>query len=885
MFIRELRACEGRNVFCHRPVLVMLLDLGPYARKPTGTLGDFTDKLLSVLPSLAEHGCSRGRPGGLVERLREGTYLGHVVEHVWLELMHLAGMEVSYGKTLSTEDEGVYEVVCEYTSREGARASAVTAVELVKSVLEGLEFDVPAAVEEIRRISARTELGPSTRAIVQACRKRGIPVMRLSNGSLLQLGYGARQKLVQATLTQHTGCIAADIAGDKSLAKHLLSEAEIPVPRGMVVKDEAGAVQAAATIGGPVVVKPLDGNQGKGVALNLTTAAQIRAAYRLARHYSEEVMVEEYIQGKQYRLLVVNGRVTAAAERIPTRVVGDGCHTVTQLVDIENRNPLRGEEHEKPLTRITIDPVALLVLRKNGLSADYIPRAGEVVYLRENANLSTGGTAEDVTDLMHPENASLAARAAQVVGLDVAGIDLVAADISQPISTTGGAVIEVNAAPGIRMHHHPSKGQPRDVAGAIVDYLFPPGTPARIPIICVTGTNGKTTTTRLVADMLRRQGLVVGMATTDGIHIGDRCLVKGGDTTGPWSARAVLRDPAVEAAVLETARGGLLREGLAFDRADVAVVTNIAEDHLGQGGVESLEDLAHIKSLTVEAVGREGCAVLNADDPLVAAMASRARCRVIYFSLTGKNSLVRRHLGAGGTAVFVDKGRVVVAAGNQVHHLVPVKSIPLTCGGTVSHNLQNALAATGTAWGLGIPPVLVKESLESFGTDPSHNPGRLMVREINGVRVVVDYGHNPPGFESVLRAVKSWGPSRLAGVIGVPGDRPDRLIRMSGWTAGRYCQRVFIKEDQDLRGREAGAVAALLKEGVLSSGLPEGSVTVETSELKALRLALDEAVPGDMVVVFYEHLQPVLDLLEEYAAGVVPKECPSLAPAMVAVAE
>jgi cyanophycin synthetase len=650
------------------------------------------------------------------------------VEHVWLDLMGRIGWKVSYGKTLSTTEPGVYRIVVEYTAKEAGVIAGKYAVSLVEALLEGRPFDLEGAVEEIRSLAAKTELGPSTKAIAEVCRSRGIPVLRLNQGSLLQLGYGAAQKMVQATITQFTGCIAADIAGDKSLAKELLAEAGLPVPQGYVVTAENESVNVFAGFGRPVAIKPLNGNQGKGVALNLATVAEVKAAFRLASTFCPQVLVEEYIRGRQYRILVVNGRLVAAAERIPAHVVGDGVKTVRQLVEQENRYPLRGEDHEKALTKIKIDSAALLVLAKKNYSPETVPQTGEIVYLRENANLSTGGTAADVTELVHPENAKMAVRAAQVIGLDVAGIDLVTEDIAKPLSMSAGAIIEVNAAPGIRMHHYPSMGVPRDVAGAIVDYLFPAGKNGRIPIVCVTGTNGKTTTTRLIAFILKQMGLQTGMTSSDGVYIGDQ-LVMEGDTTGPLSARMVLRDARVQAAVLETARGGILRGGLAFDWADVAVVTNISGDHLGQEEVESLADLAHVKSLLVEAVHHNGYAVLNADDPLVAEMAGRAWGSVIFFSQNKNNPIIRRHLGTGGRAVVVQNGRLALLTGSQVSNLGLLKKIPLTFNGTAFHNIQNLLAVAGAAWALNVPPAVIARGLQEFGTSPLHNPGRLAVQD------------------------------------------------------------------------------------------------------------------------------------------------------------
>jgi cyanophycin synthetase len=861
--VKEIRALEGRNIYCHRPVIKMKVDLERYALYPTNLLEGFADRLVAAMPSLREHQCSRGRPGGFVERLAEGTYLGHVIEHVALELQNLAGMPVTFGKTLRNDEGGCYDIVFAYLAKEGAILAGKQAVALVEELLAANPVDVAGLVTEIRNVTLATELGPSTRSIIDVCRERDIPVVRLGEGSLLQLGYGTKQRRVAATLTEATSCIAADIAGDKTLTKQLLDGVGIPVPWGGVARTEDEAVAVAAKIRGSVVVKPYNGNQGKGVALDLGSEKEVRAAFRVSANYSDKMIVEKFITGRHYRVLVVCDRMVAASERVPAHVIGDGKHTIAELVEIVNQDPRRGEEHEKPLTRIRIDPVVLFVLAKKGLNLESVPAWGQVVFLRENANLSTGGTAIDVTEQVHPDNRDLAIRAARVVGLDVAGIDMVTADISLSLRENGGAVIEVNAAPGLRMHLFPAKGIGRNVASDIVSYLFPEGTPSRIPIVAVTGTNGKTTTTRLLGRILEQLGLRVGMATTDGVFINGRKIIWG-DTTGPHSARAVLCDPDVEAAVLETARGGILRAGLGFDRPDVAVVTNISEDHLGQDGIETVAELAHVKSLLVESVPKEGWAVLNADDPLVLRMEEQAAGKVIYFSLSPDNVAVRRHLGIGGKAVFCRNSAVVVAAGNKVSRLVSVKEIPCTLHGIATHNIQNALAAIAAALALGVPFARIREGLRGFGIDPEDNPGRLMVRDIRGVKIIVDYGHNAAGYEQIISLAKKMQPNRLLGVIGVPGDRDDESIIRVGSVAGNGFNRLFIKEDQDLRGRRSGEVAELLKRGAEAAGMAAKRIKVVLPEVLAAAQALEQARRGDIVVIFYEKLEPVMELLHRF---------------------
>lgn len=862
MQILEIRVYEGINIYCFRPVVKMKLALGGMTGTLTNQLSDFNCRLLQSMPTLRDHHCSRGRPGGFVERLTEGTLLGHVVEHVALELQHLAGMDVIYGKTVRAEEPGTYYVIFEYVSKEGAVSAAKLAVQVITQLLDGELPEIGDAVRIIRETAVMTDLGPSTKAVAVEALKRGIPVMRLGEGSILQLGYGKNQKRMAATVTDSTRCIGVDIAGDKVLTKQLLGESGIPVPPGGVARTEQEALSIALGINKAVVVKPFDGNQGKGVALNLQTTGEIKRAFAVSQMYGDRVIVEKYILGRHYRLLIVGDRMVAAAERIPAFVVGDGLHSIEQLVEIVNSDPLRGEGHEKPLTKIKIDQVVLLVLARQHRNLADIPASGEIVYLRDNANLSTGGIAIDVTDRVHPDNIEMCLRAVKLVGLDVAGVDLVAADIAKPIEF-GGAVIEVNAAPGIRMHHYPSKGKPRNAARAIVEKLFPPGAPSRIPIISVTGTNGKTTTTRIIGHVLEEAGMHVGMTTTDGIYLKGKMILPG-DTTGPASARVVLRDASIDVAVLETARGGLIRAGLGYDYSDVGIITNVSSDHLGIDGVETLEELAKVKSLVGEAVHPEGYTVLNADDRYVAGLIPRLRSQLIFFSAAGDNILVRRHLGAGGTAVFVKNKTVVVACGNRLEKILPVKSIPCTFQGAAQHNVLNVLAAVAGCWALGVSTDVIRDGLLGFSAGLRHNPGRLNIWDVGGIRIVVDYGHNTAGYRCMVNTVQKFKYKRLIGVVGMPGDRLDEHIVEVGGVAGAGFNRIIIKEDADLRGRNPGETAGLLKQGALTAGLGEEQIRVVLNEPEAVRAALDEARAGDTVVIFYEKIGPVIEVINEF---------------------
>lgn len=862
MEILEMMAYRGRNIHSHHPVVEMKISLGEYEGRATNQIPVFNRLLLEALPSLGDHHCSRGKLGGFRERLEEGTYLGHVLEHLILELLNLAGLKASYGKTRSTGEMGVYRVVYDNPNEEAAMFAGRAGLSLILDILSGKRPDPRPILQEIQRIAARTGFGPSTAAIIQAVEQRDIPWIRLGDGSLLQLGYGKHQKRVCATVTALTSCIGADIAGDKALTKKLLGEAGVPVPWGGIAYSEEEALEIAREIRGPVVVKPYNGNQGKGVTLNLTAEKEIRAAFNVARTYSDGIIVERYIHGRHYRVLVVGDRVVAASERIPAHVIGDGIQSIRELVDQVNSDPRRGDEHEKPLTKIRIDPVALMVLARQGLTLETVPEAGKLVYLRENANLSTGGVAIDATDEICPENRRLCIRAARAVGLDVAGVDLVVEDPRRPAVQTGGAVIEVNAAPGIRMHHYPMSGQPRDAAGAIVDWLFPEGSPARIPIVSITGTNGKTTTTRMIAHILSTTGLTVGMTTTDGIYIGGERIVKG-DTTGPRSARTVLQDPEVEAAVLETARGGIIRGGLGYDLADVGVVTNISDDHLGQDGIVDLDDLVWVKSLVIEAIKNDGTAVLNADDTRVLAMAERARCRLAYFSLESGNIFLRKHCSEGGLGVYVKDGAVTAMKDGKEEKVVSLRSVPATLGGKAVHNIQNALAATAAALALDVPVEAIRSALKTFAKAPDQNPGRFNLIAVGDVRLVVDYGHNAAGYEAAIRTARQMAPARLIGVIGSPGDRLDEAILNLGRIAGKGFDFCFVKEDSDLRGRAPGEVAEILRRGAVEGGLEDSAIRVVLPEGEAVREALRVARPGDIVLVFYEKYEAVMASVEE----------------------
>jgi cyanophycin synthetase len=869
MRIDKIRTIAGPNIYAGKPVLVARLFLEELTDVASTEIPGFTDRLLAALPALHDHHCSRGRPGGFNERLREGTYFAHVVEHVALELSEHAGIASCFGRVRRAGDPGRYHVVVEYKAEQGARFLLNVAVELVNALVAGDPYPLEEKLKDAKRIVAETELGPSTRAIVDAATWRGIPWFRIgADSSLVQFGYGKNRKQIQAAVCDKTRAIAVEVAGDKELTKTILEHVSIPVPRGILVQTWDEAVDALARIGPPVVVKPLDGRQGKGVSLNLTTPEEVAHAFHLANEYYNHVLVEELFEGRNYRVLVVGGRVVAASERTAAHVVGDGSHTIGELIEITNRDPARGEGHEKPLTQITVDDIVQAHLLKSGLTLEHIPRAGEVIYLRDGINLSTGGTAKDVTDVVHRSVAEMCVRAARVIGMDVCGVDLVLRDISSPMTKAQGGVIELNASPGLRMHLYPSEGQPRDVGGAIVDMMYPQGTSSRIPIISVTGTNGKTTVTRMIGHALGESGQTVGMTTTDGIYIAGELIVEG-DTTGPHSARTILSDPAVEVAVLETARGGIARRGLGYDWSDVSVLTNIQPDHIGQDGIETVEDILHIKSLVAERVREGGTLILNADDEHLARLmenprVSRLDKRVVYFSLRDNHPLVRKHLASRGLAYYVRDGWVVEANGDEEHAVVRVREIPAALGGAAEFNVANSLASAAACRAHGLTREQVAAGLTTFRSD-SQNPGRNNLYRVGGGYVMLDYGHNADAFRAVSRMDSLWQGRRVTGIVGIPGDRDDSLVFEGGRVAARGFHRLIIKEDKNLRGRRPGEVAGLIYQAVKDEA-PERECHIMLDECDALRAEIERIRSGEIVVIFYDELEPLLALLNECGA-------------------
>lgn len=869
MRILDRSVYVGPSIYAHFPVIKLELDLGALEAWPTAKLGDaYVDALVAALPNLKEHGCSYGEPGGFIRRMREdeGTWLGHVLEHVAIELQNVAGEDVTFGKTRSAGRDGVYTVVYEYAQRDEGIEAGELALKLLCSLLpKNLQpadsvpddWDWPTARDEYIRFAQRRALGPSTASLVHAAEKRDIPWLRLNEQSLVQLGYGKYQQRIQATVTGRTSHIAVELASDKEEANKLLANLGLPVPKQSLVYSADSAVRAARRMGYPVVTKPYNGNHGRGITIHLTNEEEVRAGFAAANEHSRSVIVESFMTGDDHRLLVVNGELVAATKRTPGHVVGDGKHTIRQLVDVVNLDPRRGVGHEKVLTRLELDAQAEMMMTRQEVNAETIPEAGKVIYLRSTANLSTGGTATDVTDIIHPDNRDMAIRAIRAVGLDVGGVDFLSTNIAESYKTHGGGICEVNAAPGFRMHVAPSEGTPRDVAGPVIDMLFPPGTPSRVPIACITGTNGKTSTSRMLAHITKMAGFTPGLTTTDGVYIDGQRTVEG-DMTGPVATRMVLSDPQIDMAVLEIARGGLLRAGMGVPWVNVGAVLNVQSDHLGMKGIDTLEQLAEVKRIVVE-VARD-CAVLNADDTNVFKMSAYTEAKNICYVTTNQtHSLVREHVRAGGRACALEdgvNGQMITLYEKGAHiPLIWTHLIPATLEGRAMHNVQNAMFAAAIAFSVGIKLDAIRTGLRTFDTTFFQAPGRMNVYDEHPFKVIIDYGHNAHAVAAMCDLAQRLDvQGRRIIVLSAPGDRRDEDITAIAETATGKFDHYICRRDDGLRGREPDEIPHMLAKVLKAKGVTDKQIEIIPDEQASIDHALRMGRHGDLILIFADAL-------------------------------
>jgi len=855
MKILKIQTLRGPNYWSiqRHQLVVARLDLEGFQVQRSS----FYQNLTKVLPSLAGKDIAQ-RPN-----ISDADFLAEIVKDIAIALQGYVGMKVEFGAIRATVEPNVYQVVFEYQTEQAGRYAARAAVRICTSILETGTYatsELQEDLKDLRDIRLDGQLGPSTESIVAEAKARNIPWLELGSRAMIQLGYGVHQSRIQATLSNKTGILAVELACDKEGTKQILRDSGVPVPRGTTIRSPKYLEDAIAEVGGfPIVIKPLNGNHGRGITIDVRTIKEAISAFDMAQEVSEEVIIERFHTGRDHRVLVINGKFVAVAERVPANVTGDGVSTISQLIEITNQDPRRGDGHDNVLTRIEIDRTSLDILARQGFTLESVPPKGQVCYLKATANLSTGGVSVDRTDEIHPENIWLAERVAKIIGLDIAGIDVVTEDISLPVRETDGAIVEVNAAPGFRMHTAPSIGTPRNVAAPVIEMLFPAGSPTRVPIVAITGTNGKTTTTRLIAHIFKQTGKRVGYTTTDGIYIGE-CLVEKGDTTGPYSAQVILRDPTVEVAVLETARGGILRSGLGFDGCDVGVVMNVQADHLGIGDIDTIDDLARLKSVVARTALPSGYAVLNADDPLVVAMAKEVKAKVAYFSMNPDNPLITAHVAQGGIAGVYEEGYLTILKGDWKLRIEEAVNVPLTLGGRAAFNIQNSLAASLATFIQDVQIEQIRLGLATFVASSAQTPGRMNLFNLGKYHALVDYAHNPAGFKAIADFIQKWEGEAI-GVIGAPGDRRDEDIIELGQLAAGMFSRVFIKEDKDLRGRKPRAVADLLRQGVeeVNSNIP--CITI-LDEAEALTAALDSAPQSSLVVVFPDKVDAAIGIIE-----------------------
>ena len=864
MIIAEIKILKGPNYWSVRrnKLIQMKLDLEDMEQRPTNLIPGFKDRLAAMFPTMFEHRCSVGTPGGFFERVTEGTWMGHVIEHVALEMQTLAGMDTGFGRTRGTGKEGEYYVVFSYMEEDAGVFAARAAVRVVQALADEITYNLEDDIMQLREIRENTRLGPSTGCIVDEAAKRNIPFIRLNKHSLVQLGYGIHQKRIRATIASTTSNIAVDIACDKEETKNLLGSAEISVPKGVIVRTEEDLKEAVIDLGYPLVLKPVDGNHGKGATTNIIDWKMAVKALAAAQVYGRNIICERFITGFDFRVLVIDNKFICAALRTPAAVTGDGVHNIQWLVDKTNKDPRRGFGHEKVLTSIKLDDFSQQMLDEKGFTLDTIPPQGLLVLLKPTANLSTGGTSTDVTDEVHPANIFMCERISKIIGLDICGIDIMAPDLRLPISENGGAVLEVNAAPGFRMHIDPAVGIARNVAEPVIDMLFPKGSAGRIPIIAITGTNGKTTTTRLTAHIAKSAGYKVGYTTSDGVYIQNQLMMRG-DCTGPISSTFVLRDPTVDFAVLECARGGILKSGLAFENCDIAIITNVSTDHIGLGGIDNLEQMAKVKAVVAETVFPHGYAILNADDDLVYNIKNGLKCNIGLFSMDENNPRIKQHCGKGGLAAVFENGYVTIMKGNWKIRVVKAADIPITYGGKATHNIMNTLPAIlATYLYREIKVDDIKEALENFIPSATLTPGRLNFFKFKQFEILVDFAHNQAGLQLLCSFVAKLDGYPKVGIISGTGDRRDEDIKDLGKIAAGCFDEIIIRQDKSLRGRTAEEIVGLLVEGINATKTKEIPITIINDEKEAILYAYNTAKPGSLITVMCDAVIDSLDLIK-----------------------
>ncbi len=849
MNIIDIKVMKGPNYWSIRRhhLIVMRLDLEEMEERPTNMIDGFLERLKLMFPTMYDHRCSENQPGGFFYRVETGTWMGHVIEHIALEIQTLAGMDVGFGRTRETSTKGVYNVVFSYYEEKAGIYAARCAVRIAEALIDNLPYDLSDDIQKLREMREEERLGPSTGSIVEEAIKRKIPYIRLNRASLVQLGYGINQKRIQATIASTTSSIAVEIACDKEDTKNLLEAAEIPVPRGRICVDLEDLDLAVKKLGYPLVTKPIDGNHGKGATTNLQNWEEVVRGFEAAKKYGRKIIVEKFITGFDHRILVINYKFIAAAKRTPAAVTGDGKHSIQELIDIVNQDPRRGYGHEKVLTSIKVDDFTLNILEEKHLTLASVLPAGEELWLKPTANISTGGTATDVTDMVHPSNVFMCERIARIIGLDICGIDIMTHDLSVPVSENGGAILEVNAAPGFRMHLEPTEGIGRNVAEPVIDMLYPPGNNVRIPIIAITGTNGKTTTTRLIAHIVKQMGHNVGFTTTDGIYIQNQMMMKG-DCTGPVSAEFVLKDPTVDFAVLESARGGILRAGLGFHNCDIGIVTNIAADHLGLQGIDTLEQLARVKAVIPESVLPGGYAILNADDERVFAMNQGLNCKIAYFSMDEHNHHIILHTQAGGLAAVFENGYVTIMKGTWKIRVEKVTNIPLTFGGKAEFNIANVLPAILAAHIRNFKIEDVRLALQTFIPSPVQTPGRMNMFDFKHFKVLVDYAHNAHGLSAIGKFIAKIDSTKKTGIIAGVGDRRDEDTIQLGEYAAKIFDEIIIRQDRNLRGKTDKEIIDLMLQGIHNIS-PTKKVKVIPKESEAIDYAIKHATKGSFITI------------------------------------